>query len=84
MSMDRSGEHVAICETTLALAMTAKSRIHCWPDRFVVQRAMSGEPGIRGILGYNSWPGVPDVRSSTRIEPVANTSRKSPVPSARW
>ena len=35
------------------------------------------------VASYNFWPGVPVVRSSTRIEPVANTSRKSPVSSAR-
>ncbi len=28
-------------------------------------------------------PGTPAVRSSTRIDPVADTSRKSPVSSAR-
>jgi hypothetical protein len=32
---------------------------------------------------YNSSPGVPDVRSSTRMDPMANTSQKSPVLSAR-
>jgi hypothetical protein len=33
---------------------------------------------------YNDSPGTPDARSSTRIDPVANTARKSPVSSARW
>ena len=49
ISMERSRELVTICETTLALAMTAKSQIHCRPARFVVHWATSGEPGTNGV-----------------------------------
>jgi hypothetical protein len=51
------------------------------PDELAVEEQNHRRP--RSACGYSSRPGVPEIRSSTRIEPVANTSRKSPVPNAR-
>ena len=76
----------------MILAADALSRDHAG-QRHLPRGRPAARPGRRvrlrvrderSLTSTDRSPGVPDTRSSTRIEPMAETSRKSPVSSAGW